>query len=157
MTESEPIEIFIPWDQVHKDSKALALKVKDIKLWKGIVAVTRGGMIPACLVARELDIKTIDTYCIFSYNYQSQGQATITKGLNLPDGGEGWLVIDDLVDHGDTFRTIRESLPNATYAVLYAKPEGKPLTDYYVRDYKQSDWLHCPWECDAETGKPQGY
>lgn len=157
MSKDSTAEIFISWAQVHKDSKRLAMQVEHEKDWKGIIAVTRGGMVPACLVARVLDIKTIDTFCITSYSYQDQGQADIRKNLALPDGGDGWLVVDDMVDTGGTFQIMRQSLPKATYAVLYAKPQGKPDTDFYVQDYKQSDWLHCPWECDGETGAPQGY
>lgn len=157
MNDTDAKEVFLSWEQIHKDSKNLALQLRDVKEWKGVVAVTRGGMVPACLVARVLDLKAIETFCITTYSYQDQGTADIRKSLSLPDGGAGWLVVDDMVDTGKTFRIMRENLPKATYAVLYAKPEGKPLADYFAAEYKQTDWLHCPWECDADTGAPQGY
>ena len=148
-------EDFLSWDKIHKDSKILAGKLND-RDWIGIVAITRGGMIPACLVARELDIKLIETFCIATYTHDAQDREDIPKALSLPDGGAGWLVIDDLVDSGKTFEIIRTHIPNAFYACLYAKPTGAPQADLYLDDFSQDIWVHFPWELDAETGKPQG-
>lgn len=150
-----PVELFIPWKDIHADAKILSAKLSD-RRWNGVVAVTRGGMVPACLVARELDIKTIETYCISTYSYQSQDREEIPKALSLPDGGAGWLVIDDLVDSGKTYEIIRKTLPRATYACLYAKPAGAAQSDVFVKEFPQNTWIHCPWEVDADTGAPQG-
>ncbi|MBT3388523.1 MAG: xanthine phosphoribosyltransferase, partial [Desulfobacula sp.] len=86
----------ISWEQLHRDSKALSWRLHDMgKPWKGIVAITRGGMVPAAIIARELGIHYIDTVCITSYDWKAQGSAKILKSVE--GSGEGLLIIDDLV------------------------------------------------------------
>jgi len=43
--------------------------------------------------------------------------------------GEGWLVIDDLVDTGRTAEILRRTYPKAHFATIYAKPQGRPQVD----------------------------
>ena len=50
----------ISWEQLHRDSKALAWRLVDLGKWRGIVAITRGGMVPASIIARELEIHHLD-------------------------------------------------------------------------------------------------
>ena len=98
--------------------------------FKGIVAVTRGGLVPAAIIARELNIRLIDTICVSTYDHQSIRDAKVLKGW---DGdSEGWLIIDDLVDTGKTAKVVRELLPKAHFATIYAKPAGRPLVDTFV-------------------------
>ncbi len=118
----------ISWDQLHRDSRALAWRLLDMNFFRGIVAVTRGGMVPAAIVARELDIHMVDTVCVTSYDWQDQqGEIQILKPMSGDD--EGWLIIDDLVDTGRTAEVVRELLPKAHFATVYAKPAGKPMVD----------------------------
>jgi xanthine phosphoribosyltransferase len=65
--------------------------------------------------------------------------------------GEGWLVVDDLVDTGRTVEVLRESMPRAHFAVIYAKPLGRPLVDTYVTAVSQDTWIYFPWET-GQTG-----
>jgi xanthine phosphoribosyltransferase len=51
----------VSWEQLQADCRALALRLVDRGPWRGIYAVTRGGLRRAIL-ARELDIRLIDTY-----------------------------------------------------------------------------------------------
>jgi len=142
MTKDYPVS----WNDIHIASKKLATKLRDKGPFKGIVAVTRGGMVPACLIARELDIRVIDTISYVSYEHQEQSEGKITKSSTLAGDGSGWLVIDDLADTGNTFRGIRKILPNAHYACFYAKPQGAPTADTYVSEVPQETWIFLPWE-----------
>lgn len=144
----------VSWDQIHRDSKALAWRLLDKGEWQGIVAVTRGGLIPACIVARELNIRLIETYCITSYAHQDQGSASVLKNLETIGTGKGWLVIDDLVDTGSTFKIIRETLPEAHYACVYAKPKGVAATDTFITEVSQDTWVFFPWDMEAQYTKP---
>lgn len=144
----------VSWDQIHRDSKALAWRLLDKGEWKGVVAVTRGGLIPACIIARELNIRMIETFCISSYDHKDQRSANILKDLDSIGEGEGWLVIDDLVDTGNTFKIIRETLPQAHYACVYAKPQGVPTTDTFVTEVSQDTWVFFPWDMEAQYTKP---
>ena len=144
----------VSWEEIHRNSKALAWRLLNKQEWKGIIAVTRGGMVPACIVARELDIKLIETLCISSYDHKDQGGANILKKPELAGDGTGWLVIDDLVDTGKTFIIAREILPMAHYACIYAKPSGAETTDTYITEVSQNTWIHFPWDLEAKYSAP---
>lgn len=153
MTDS-PKKYPVTWDQMHRDAKALAWRLLDQKKeFKGIIAVTRGGMIPACIIARELNLRMIETFCVASYDHKNQGQASVLKESDAGDG-EGWLVIDDLVDSGNTYRLIREHLPKAHFACVYAKPEGVPTADTFVTEVSQDTWVYFPWDMEVQYIDP---
>lgn len=143
----------ISWEQLHRDAKALSRRLHDLnRTWKGIVAVTRGGLVPAAIIARELDIHLIDTICITSYDWQTQGESTILKSM---DGdGEGLLIIDDLVDTGGTAKLVRQMLPKAYFATVYAKPAGKPLVDAHITEVSQDTWILFPWDSESRFVAP---
>jgi xanthine phosphoribosyltransferase len=143
----------ISWEQLHRDSKALAWRLLDMDFFKGIVAVTRGGLVPAAIIARELDIRLVDTVCVSSYDWQDQaGEIEILK--SIPADGEGMLIIDDLVDTGKTAKSVREMLPKAHFATVYAKPAGRPLVDTYITEVSQDTWILFPWDSESQFVEP---
>jgi len=142
----------VSWDQLHRDSKALAWRLVDGGPWKGIVAITRGGMVPAAIIARELDIRLIDTLCIVSYDDRRQGDAVVLK--EVPGDGDGWLIIDDLVDTGRTAKVVIGRLPRAHFATVYAKPAGRPLVNTFVTEVSQDTWILFPWDTELRSVPP---
>ena len=142
----------ISWEQLHRDSRALAWRLLDMHQWKGIVAITRGGLVPASIIARELEIRLVDTVCISSYEFKDQGDIKILKSVDMD--GSGWLLIDDLVDTGQTARIARDLLPKAHFATVYAKPEGRPLVDTFITEVSQDTWILFPWDTESQFVKP---
>jgi len=142
----------ISWEQLHRDAKALAWRLLELKSWEGIIAITRGGLVPAAIVARELDIHLVDTICISSYTWQDQGKINIIKPIN-PDG-KNWLLIDDLVDTGKTAKTVREMVPDAHFATVYAKPEGRAIVDTFITEVSQDTWILFPWDSESRFVQP---
>jgi len=142
----------VSWEELHRNGRALAWRLVDKGPWKGIVAITRGGLVPAAIVARELEIRLIDTICVVSYDHQKQGSVTIAKGV--AGDGTGWLVIDDLVDTGNTMRAVRAMLPKAHVAAIYAKPAGRPLVDTFITEVSQDTWIHFPWDLEPQFAQP---
>lgn len=124
----------VTWADVHRDSKILVHSLLEIGTWQGIVALTRGGLVPAAIVAREMDIRVVDTLCISTYDGQNRGEVDILKKPSATDDGAGWLLLDDLVDTGATARAAREVLPKAHFATVYAKPRGLPHVDTHVHE-----------------------
>jgi xanthine phosphoribosyltransferase len=152
-------EIIVSWVELHRDARYLSEILHGKGPWKGIIAVTRGGLVPAALVARELDIRLVDTICVTSYDAglagaaaQEQGQVKVLKGV--AGTGEGYLLIDDLVDTGRTAQAVRKLLPKAYFATLYAKPAGRPIVDTCVKEFKQNKWIHFPWDIEYSFAKP---
>lgn len=136
----------VTWDQLHRDARLLAETLMSRGPFKGVVAVTRGGLIPAAIIARELDCRLIETISVVTYDEEKKGQPRIIKQPEAAGDGEGFLVIDDLVDSGITAQIVRQRLPHAVFACLYAKPNGKALTDLFVVEVPQDTWVLFPWD-----------
>jgi xanthine phosphoribosyltransferase len=149
-------DIYISWDELQRDTRRLCEKILELgETFESIIAVTRGGLIPAAIVARELDIRLVDTICVATYRGNEAQVAGEADVLKAPDGtGKGALLIDDLVDTGRTGRAIRERLPDATFATVYAKPEGEPLVDLVVRTVPQKTWIRFPWDTALAFARP---
>src|SRR3954470_12237532 len=115
--QPQPQKAFpVGWDQFHRDARALAWRLAGAGPFQAIVCVTRGGLVPAAIVARELGIRLIETVCVASYNHVLQGELKVLKdvapeirALGREGGaGGGVLIVDDLVDTGRTAKLVRE-------------------------------------------------
>ena len=142
----------VSWDQLHRDAKALAWRLADLGPWNSIVAITRGGLVPSAIIARELEIRMIDTVCVSSYDHKNQSGVEIIKPA-LGDGKDV-ILIDDLVDTGETARVVRELMPKAHFATVYAKPEGRPMVDSYITEVSQDTWIFFPWDTELSFVEP---
>jgi len=141
----------VSWDQFHRDARALAWRLAGAGPFEAIVCVTRGGLVPAAIVARELGTRIIETVCVASYHdYKTQGGLQVLKSISpevvkLGDG-KGVLIVDDLVDTGATAKVVREMLPKAHFATVYAKPLGRPMVDTFITEVSQDTWIYFPWD-----------
>lgn len=149
----------VSWEELHRNSKALAWRLLELGPWQGMLAVTRGGMVPAAVVARELDIRIIETISVVGYQANDADpkmlkEAKVIKpAANIGDGA-GWLIIDDLVDTGRTADLLRKLYPKAHFATVYAKPLGRPLVDTFVTEVSQDTWIYFPWDIELQFSQP---
>ncbi len=160
MTSTPPYQkmFHVSWHELHRDAKALAWRLAD-RQWKGIVAITRGGLVPAAIVARELNLRIIDTISVSSYDHMSLRAGKILKSVDPKllankDELKDWLIVDDLVDTGTTAKMVREILPGAHLATVYAKPMGRPLVDSYITEVSQDTWIMFPWDTEIQFATP---
>jgi xanthine phosphoribosyltransferase len=151
----------VSWDQIHRDSRALAWRLDkhgplEGGAWKAVVAITRGGMAPAMIVSRELDIRMVDTISVKSYNHQDQTEPRLIKAPNdeMMGDGEGVLIVDDLVDTGKTLELVRKLYPKAHFATVYAKPKGRPMVDTFITEVSQDTWIFFPWDMALQYVEP---
>ena len=155
----------VSWDQLHRDARALAWRLQgrgpDDGNWRAVVAITRGGMAPAMIVARELDIRTVDTISVKSYHAgggkeDQRREAQVLKAPNaeMMGDGEGILIVDDLVDTGKTLELVRKLYPKAQFACVYAKPEGEKQTDTFITGVSQDTWIFFPWDMALQYVEP---
>ncbi|HVV95470.1 MAG TPA: xanthine phosphoribosyltransferase, partial [Hyphomicrobiales bacterium] len=149
----------VSWDQFHRDARALAWRLAGQGSWDAVVCITRGGLVPAAIVARELNIRIVETVCVASYDYKNQGTINVLKEVaaavsGLGEGGSRVLVVDDLVDTGKTARVVREMLPKAHFATVYAKPMGRPLVDTFITEVSQDTWIYFPWDLGLSFQEP---
>lgn len=148
----------VSWDQFHRDCRALAWRLSALGPFSAMVTVTRGGLVPAAIVARELSIRIIETVSIASYGDADQQDAArvlkpMAEGFGAGEGA-GILVVDDLVDTGQTARLMRTMLPRAHYACVYAKPLGRALIDTFVTEVSQDTWIYFPWDLGLSFQQP---
>ncbi len=154
---SEPEKSFpVSWEQFHRDARALAWRLADTNGFEAIVAISRGGLVPAAIVARELGIRVVESISIASYHEETrQGDVRILKPVADQFGdGAGVLVIDDLADTGKTLDVVRGLLPRAHFATVYAKPIGRRLVDTFVTEVSQDTWIYFPWDLDLVFQPP---
>jgi adenine/guanine phosphoribosyltransferase-like PRPP-binding protein len=147
----------VTWDELHRHARALAWRLLELGPWKGIIAVTRGGLVPAAIIARELDLRIVDTVCLASYEDRAiadREHRAVEVLKSVSGDGAGWLIIDDLVDTGHTARAVREMLPKAHFATVYAKPAGRPLVDTFITEVSQDTWILFPWDTEAQFVPP---
>jgi xanthine phosphoribosyltransferase len=149
----------VSWDQLHRDARALAWRLQNEAPeggWRAVVAITRGGMAPAMIVARELDIRTVDTISVKSYNHQEQTAPRIIKTPDMDIMGDGTsvLIVDDLVDTGRTLEVVRETMPHAHVATVYAKPMGRAQVDTFITEVSQDTWIFFPWDMALQYVEP---
>lgn len=161
MTDRLPHEkgFHVSWDQLHRDARALAWRLQGEAPeggWRAVVAITRGGMAPAMIVARELDIRTVDTISVKSYNHQTQTEPVVIKSpdMAIMGDGAGVLIVDDLVDTGRTLEVVRQHLPQAHVATVYAKPMGRGQVETFITEVSQDTWIFFPWDMALQYVEP---
>lgn len=156
---STPKSFPVTWDQFHRDSRALAWRLNDEAPYEAVVAITRGGLVPAAIVARELNIRVVDCVAVKSYDHQSQGSVRVLKPISkdvlaIAENGGRVLIVDDLVDTGATARAVRDMLPGAHFATVYAKPKGREMVDTFITEVSQDTWIFFPWDLDVAYAEP---
>ncbi|HET8997994.1 MAG TPA: xanthine phosphoribosyltransferase [Acetobacteraceae bacterium] len=153
----------VTWDQLHRDGRALAWRLIERGPFHGVVAITRGGLIPAAIIARELDIRLVETVSVLTYggartgtleNERTIGDPVVLKPPAAAGNGEGFLLVDDLVDTGTTARLVRKLLPRAHFACIYAKPAARDVVDSFVTEVSQDTWILFPWDTEPQFVAP---
>ena len=144
----------VTWDQLHRDARALAWRLMGQGPFRGIVAVSRGGLIPAAIIARELECRLIESVSVATYDEEERAAPRVIKPPVAAGDGAGFLVIDDLVDTGATLTAVRALLPRAHYAAVYAKPAGRSLVETFITEVSQDTWILFPWDTAPQFVPP---
>jgi xanthine phosphoribosyltransferase len=144
----------VTWDQLHRDARALAWRLIEKAPFAGIVAITRGGLIPAAIIARELECRLVESVCVVTYDEEAKGEPVVIKAPVAAGDGTGFLIVDDLVDTGATARVVRGLLPKAHFATVYAKPAGRAMVDTFITEVSQDTWILFPWDTEPQFVAP---
>jgi len=141
---------YISWPEYGNLAQALAEKVRSRGVkFDIVIGIARGGMPVAMVVSDHLGV-TIDFINVKSY--EGIGQRNSPKILStLSEGvaGKNILVVDDLVDQGDTMETVKKYLNGQNpklleTAVLFKKPWSKFEPEYYLEVVDK--WVVFPFE-----------
>ncbi|MDD4556131.1 MAG: xanthine phosphoribosyltransferase [Alphaproteobacteria bacterium] len=139
-------KLYITWDDFHRDAKRLCDKIKKLGKFDRIIAVSRGGLIPAGIISYEMDIRNVEAVSVSSYDGENLRDFDEIKiSISVDNVDEKTLVIDDLADTGNTFKLLRSIFPKAKYVCVYAKDAGKPEADAYQEEMPNK-WIVFPWD-----------
>ncbi len=127
----------ISWQEFSKDIDNLVKKLG----WtpQGLLAVERGGLIPAAKIAYILGIRYIHTVIV------DKDEPSITRPEYVFSDYRDWLIVDDIVDSGRTVSILRDYYGRSRICTVYAKEDTKNLVDYYSR-IVPDEWQTFPWE-----------
>jgi hypoxanthine phosphoribosyltransferase len=134
----------LDWDDIENLVKKTVLKIKkNNKKYDLIIGIKKGGIIPAILISRELDIKDIEFITI--------RKDKIFKINKFYKGIKYLLIIDEIYDTGKTFSIVNEYFKRFEleydYACLvsrYRIPDNNKIVIGKVLNHKK--WIIFPWE-----------
>ena len=140
-------KIYITWNEFHQDVKNLCKKIKQTgQEFNKIVAISRGGLIPAGIIAYELGIR--NSAVINISTYVGSEHLKIDEVDNPHFVGkvdEKTLIVDDISDSGQTFEIMRRTFPVGKFVTVYAKKQGAQQADIFERQMPDN-WLVFPWD-----------
>lgn len=139
-------KLHVSWEEFHNHTKLLAEKIKVSGDYNKIIAISRGGLLPAGIISYELDIRNTHAVNISSYDgeqHRNLSDIELDIGAGEVDGKT--LIIDDLSDTGTTLRLLRKAFPQAKFATVYAKPNGVDDVDIYAHAIPDK-WVVFPWD-----------
>ena len=139
-------QVFLSYHDIHADCIELAKIIKKKYKPEKLILISRGGLIPGSIIANFLGIQDIDVIALKTY--QNRKRSSDIKVFKRIKSLKKLVVIDDLVDSGETAKIVKEMMPNSKFVVLYAKTSGKKQADLHLYDFKDKDWLVFPWEQD---------
>jgi xanthine phosphoribosyltransferase len=150
-------EVRISKDKLDRDIATLAGRV-GAKHWRGVIGVANGGIYPAGRVADQLglDYREIE---IKAYRGRAKATLEVVRSIDDPEQGQGFLVVDDIVDSGDTALAIRKMLPKAAFLSVYAKAEGLSRLEtadqphLCAERFAQNVWIVFPWHQSGWAGE----
>jgi hypoxanthine phosphoribosyltransferase len=131
----------LSWDQFHRACDDVTEQLRGdvrIKRTSPIIAVPRGGMVAAAIVAYGLRLDRI--WALDTDFIQSSGRDDL-------------VVIDDICDTGKTFKELRRAFPNAVFAAPFVKMLGRPLCAYWSQAVPQDTWIVMPYAPDDDVNR----
>ena len=141
-------KIYISWDEFHQDVKTLCSKIKQSGNFNKIVAISRGGLIPAGIISYELGIRHTSVINIATYvGAEHLKLDEVDKPEFVGNVDKNTLIVDDLSDSGQTLNVMRRQFPLGHFVTVYAKPQGITETDIFARELEDK-WVVFPWDID---------
>ncbi len=143
----------VSWENFYQLCRQLVSKLHDASFRPDmIIAISRGGCIPARILCDYLDVFDLDVIKIEHYHgVNRQKAATLRYPLSAKISGKRVLLVDDVSDTGDSFAVgTRHLLSNGDpmdlkTAVLHHKTVSSYTPDFYAERVEQWRWIIYPW------------
>ena len=150
----------VSWDRVYAYARSVAHAIIDDGFRPdAVVAIARGGYVPARILCDLLDIYQLHSIRVVHYRAgaSKQAEARLTDPLAVDMRGKRVLVVDDVSDTGDTLAVARRHLAEAgaadtRIAVLLHKEVSKVMPEYYAEKLVEWRWMIFPWAVIEDVG-----
>lgn len=145
----------IEWDDIQRACNNIAGQAK-VHSPDCIVAISRGGLIPARLMAEQLNVKHVYSVGLSSYTeeniqnpilmYQSPFQDIITNEHKLA------IIVDEIADSGNTFKFLSKQwikycpYVSSIFAAMYVKEHSQVIPSIFYKKIPNKEWITFPWE-----------
>lgn len=151
---------YVSWPKMAAMGRALALRIRDTGFRpEVIVAIARGGYVPARILCDYLGVSELASLRIVHYQAgaSKEKRARLVAPLNLPVAGKKVLLVDDLIDTGETFQValahlLELGVAELRSAVMLAKPGAGAEADFVARRLKIWRWVVFPWAAVEDLG-----
>lgn len=143
---------YYSYEDFRRDLKTLTKKID--KPFDTIMGISRGGLSMAQMLGEFYDIRKV--YAINSIGYDDTTKLDEVRVFNIPDldGSKDVLIVDDIVDSGDTILKILEILKerfpqiNFYVASIFYKKSAKIAPNWFVQEPKE--WIEFFWSVDLK-------
>lgn len=151
----------VSWDAFHHLARDLALRIRDSGYRPDmIIAIARGGVIPARVLCDYLDIMEMTCIRIEHYHARKKApEARVKYPLNASVDGLRILVVDDVSDTGDSFIAAMAHLKEkgvpleVRTCALQHKTVSRFKPDYYAHEISEWRWVTYPWAVIEDLGE----
>lgn len=144
---------YYSYEEFLQDLKDLYNKIdNEIGKPDAIIAIARGGLTMAHLLALRWDLREVYTLNAISYQGDKQGELVVKNIPSIPEGFEKVLIVDEIVDSGKSLIKIVETLKSLNPAVnfytsaIFQKPTAIFQADFSIKE--PDDWIDFFWEKD---------
>lgn len=149
------IKQYYAYENFRDDLKILTKMID--KPFDTIMGISRGGLSMAQMLGEYYDIRKV--YAINSIGYEDTIKLDEVKIFNIPDlsGSKAVLIVDDILDSGDTMVKIldilKEKYPQVDLYVasIFYKKSAKIAPDWFVRE--PQNWIEFFWTVDLKEEK----
>ena len=146
-------KLYYSYELFVKDTQVLVDKCRDFEP-EILLAVARGGLTLSHLMAQAMPMRNL--YTLNSIHYEGELKLDTFNIFNIPDVSHAKrvLIVDDIVDSGETMREILKVLKNKfpkvefKLATLFYKKTAVLKPDYSVRE--ANEWIDFFWEVDVK-------
>jgi len=143
----------VSWERFYNLCRKLVFDIRESGFQPDIiVAIGRGGYVPARILSDYLDIMNLASFKIEHYlGAQKKGVAAIRYSLPEEVEGRRVLLVDDVSDSGDTFSVAHDHVYERIHpdeiktAVLHHKIVSSYEPDFYAEKVMQWRWIIYPW------------
>lgn len=144
------------WRYIERACDLISRRVEDLGIDR-IIGLSRGGLVPATILANNLNVREVYSIGVASYDDRSNTPGVMNTYQRLPSNAPGFsrgdnvLIVDDISDKGKTFEHVYNLTESQHDCMLYSasifiKPKTKHTPDFYHSQVPEDQWVVFPWE-----------